>query len=45
MIRRFDFDGEFALDDLVGQFARYLEKNGLDATVLEEYEYRLATAE
>lgn len=45
VIRRFDFDGEFALDDLVGQFARYLEKNGLDATVLEEYEYRLATAE
>lgn len=44
VIRRFRFDGEFTFEDLVGQFARYLQKNGFDSSVVDDYEVRLATS-
>ncbi len=44
VIRRFRFDGEYTFEDLVGQFARYLQKNGFDSSVVDDYEVRLATS-
>jgi len=45
VLKRFRFEGgEFAFEDLIGQFGRFLEKNGYDATVVEDYEIGLATS-
>lgn len=36
LIRRFRFHNEYLFDDLLGQFGRYLYKNGLDALVVRQ---------
>lgn len=35
---------EYCLDDLVGQFGRWLKKNNMDAAVLDDVEERVATS-
>ena len=41
--RRCQAGGEYCFDDIVRQFGRWLKKNGMDATVLDDIEVRLAT--
>ena len=36
LARRYRFHNEYLFDDVLGQFGRYLLKNGLDATVVED---------